>query len=58
VFNKGTPNGLIIINPSGDQISPISDTGTKDESKKTQKILKKNINSVKINKIIPNLKPS
>lgn len=42
----------------GDQVSPKSWTGTKAASKNVQKILKKNINSLKINKTVPNLKPS
>lgn len=58
VFNKGTPKGLTKSIPVGDQVSPISCTGTSAASKKVQKIPKKNINSLKINKITPNLKPS
>lgn len=58
VFNKGTPKGFTKHKPKGDQTSPKSSIGTKAASKKVQKILKKNINSLKINKIVPNLKPS
>jgi len=58
VFKRGTPKGLTNIIPKGDQVSPKSCTGTKAASKKVQKIPKKNINSLKINKTTPNLKPS
>jgi len=58
VFSKGTPKGFTKCIPTGDQVSPNSCTGTKAASKKVQKILKKNINSLKINKTTPNLKPS
>ena len=58
VFNNGTPKGLTKCIPIGDHLSPNSCTGTNAASKKTQKILKKNINSLKINKTTPNLKPS
>lgn len=47
-----------MINPKGLQIWPKFSNGTKAESKKVQKILKKNINSLKINKRTPYLKPS
>ena len=42
----------------GDQTSPKSWTGTSAASKKVQKIPKKNINSLKIKRTTPNLKPS
>lgn len=58
VFNNGTPKGLTKCIPIGDHLSPNSWTGTKAASKNTQKILKKNINSLKINNTTPNLKPS
>jgi hypothetical protein len=58
VFNRGTPSGFTSDIPIGDQILPISSVGTKALSKKHQKIEKKNINSLKINKIVPNLNPS
>ena len=58
VFNKGTPKGLTKCIPIGDQVSPNSWAGTNAASKKVQKILKKNINSLKINNTVPNLKPS
>jgi hypothetical protein len=58
VLRKGIPKGLIINNPYGGQELPTSTDGLIEISKNTQKILKKNINSLKINKIIPYLKPS
>jgi hypothetical protein len=58
VFNKGTPKGLTRWRPIGDQTSPKSWTGTREASKKVQKIPKKNINSLNTNKTTPNLKPS
>lgn len=58
VFNNGTPKGFTIIKPKGLHTWPKFSKGTKAESKKVQKILKKNINSLKINKITPYLKPS
>jgi len=58
VLRKGIPKGLIISIPKGGQKAPTSREGFMEISKNIQKILKKNINSLKINKIIPNLKPS
>ena len=58
VFNKGTSKGLIAFNPTGPHCMPNSWLGTREESKKDQKKPKKNITSLKINKAIPNFKPS
>ena len=47
-FKRGTLKGFSMDKPKGDQDSPKSELGTKEESKNNQKILKKNINSLKI----------
>lgn len=44
--------------PRGGHIPPISALGDKEASKKTQKILKKNITSLKINKMKDIFTPS
>lgn len=57
-FKRGTLKGLTVSIPPGLHNSPKSLKGTREESKNNQKIPKKNINSLKIKKNIPNLKPS
>lgn len=58
VLNKGIPKGLIGLIPSGLHSIPTSILGDKALSKKAQKILKKNITSLKINNIKLNLRAS
>jgi len=58
VLRKGTPKGSTKTIPTGDHLQPRSSTGVKALSKKVQKIEKKNINSLKINKTKPYLKPT
>ena len=58
VFNNGTPQGLKGLILVGGQTDPISTAGDKLAWKNAQKKAKKNITSERINKIIPNLKPT
>lgn len=58
VLNKGTPSGLIGLTPDGLQLPPNSTDGDKAESKKVQKTLIKNINSLNTNKPKENFKAS
>jgi len=58
VLRNGIPNGLIMNRPKGGQSPPTSTEGLIEISKKPQKIPKKNINSLKIKRIMPYLKPS
>lgn len=49
VLNRGIPNGFTGIIPYGGQVSPTSMEGERTASKKAQKMLKKNINSLNKN---------
>ena len=58
MFSNGTLNGSRGKTPTGGQINPISWTGDNLLWKKDQNQAIKNMTSLKINKSIPNFKPS